>query len=233
RVAALRHRRAGRGRDPARRVRLARRTGAARHAGGRAHALQPAARTRREALARQDRRRGATRPLPRLTMATTVFMEALSPTMEEGRLVKWHKREGDAVQSGETLAEVETDKAVMDLVARAGGVLRQVTVREGETVPVGKEIAVIAAAGEAVATAQGRGTGDEGRVVTAQAARVAAPVAVVDATRVKASPLARRIAKETGLDLKQVTGSGPGGRVVRKDLEIAKAAVPVVPVPRP
>ena len=144
-------------------------------------------------------------------MATTVFMEALSPTMEEGRLVKWHKREGDPVQSGETLAEVETDKAVMDLVARAGGVLRQVTVREGETVPVGKEIAVIAAAGEAVATAQGRGTGDEGRVVTAQAARVAAPVAVVDATRVKASPLARRIAKETGLDLKQVTGSGPGG----------------------
>ncbi len=159
-------------------------------------------------------------------MATTVFMEALSPTMEEGRLVKWHKREGDAVQSGETLAEVETDKAVMDLVARGDGVLRQVTVREGETVPVGKEIAVIAVPGEAAAPAPKA-------VAPAQTVTVAAPVAVADATRVKASPLARRIAKETGLDLKEVTGSGPGGRVVRKDLEVAKAAVPVAPVPRP
>ena len=161
-------------------------------------------------------------------MATTVFMEALSPTMEEGRLVKWHKREGDAVQSGETLAEVETDKAVMDLVARGDGVLRQVTVREGETVPVGKEIAVIAVPGEAAPTAA-----PAPKAVVPAQTLTAAPVAVADATRVKASPLARRIAKETGLDLKEVTGSGPGGRVVRKDLEIAKAAVPVVPVPRP
>src|SRR5216117_2411796 len=83
-------------------------------------------------------------------MATKVFMEALSPTMEEGRLVKWHKREGDAVKTGETLAEVETDKAVMDLVARADGVLRQVAVAEGQTVPVGSVVAVIAALGEKV-----------------------------------------------------------------------------------
>ena len=171
-------------------------------------------------------------------MATTVFMEALSPTMEEGRLVKWHKREGDAVQSGETLAEVETDKAVMDLVARGDGVLRQVTVREGETVPVGKEIAVIAVPGEA-AVPSGSGMRDAGSAKPVADAHPPSPIshpasaAVADATRVKASPLARRIAKETGLDLKEVTGSGPGGRVVRKDLEIAKAAVPVVPVPRP
>src|SRR5207247_8132018 len=83
-------------------------------------------------------------------MATKVFMEALSPTMEEGRLVKWHKREGDAVKTGETLAEVETDKAVMDLVARADGVLRQVAVTEGQTVPVGNVVAVIEAPGETV-----------------------------------------------------------------------------------
>src|SRR5256886_1017343 len=83
-------------------------------------------------------------------MATKVFMEALSPTMEEGRLVKWHKRDGDAVKTGETLAEVETDKAVMELVARADGVLRQVAVAEGQTVPVGSVVAVIAAPGEAV-----------------------------------------------------------------------------------
>src|SRR5213596_3816783 len=83
-------------------------------------------------------------------MATKVFMEALSPTMEEGRLVKWHKREGDAVKAGETLAEVETDKAVMDLIARADGVLQQVAVTEGQTVPVGNVVAVIAAPGETV-----------------------------------------------------------------------------------
>jgi len=77
-------------------------------------------------------------------------MEALSPTMEEGRVVKWHKGDGDAVKTGDTLAEVETDKAVMDLIARADGVLRQVSVAEGQTVPVGKVVAVIAAPGEAV-----------------------------------------------------------------------------------
>src|SRR5437870_13890528 len=78
-------------------------------------------------------------------MATKVFMEALSPTMEEGRLVKWHKRDGDAVKTGETLAEVETDKAVMELVARADGVLRQCAVTDGQTVPAGNAVADIAA----------------------------------------------------------------------------------------
>ena len=182
-------------------------------------------------------------------MATTVFMEALSPTMEEGRLVKWHKREGDAVQVGETLAEVETDKAIMDLQARADGILRQVAVAEGQTVPVGKEIAVIVAPGETVGA--GRGTGDEGRVAPSPAATVAAPspaprhsppaAAAADAAPVKASPLARRMAKESGVDLKLLTGSGPGGRVVRRDLETARArpaatvsaSAPVAPVPPP
>src|SRR2546422_351075 len=83
-------------------------------------------------------------------MATNVYMEALSPTMEEGRVVKWHKRDGDPVKTGETLAEVETDKAVMDLVARADGVLRQVAVAEGQTVAVGSVVAVIVAPGENV-----------------------------------------------------------------------------------
>src|SRR5205814_7915504 len=77
-------------------------------------------------------------------------MEALSPTMEEGRVVKWHKRDGDPVKTGDTLAEVETDKAVMDLVARADGVLRQVAAAEGQTVAVGSVVAVIASPGESV-----------------------------------------------------------------------------------
>src|SRR6184192_732019 len=164
-------------------------------------------------------------------------MEALSPTMEEGRVAKWHKRDGDAVKTGETLAEVETDKAVMDLVARADGVLRQVAVAEGQTVPVGSVVAVIAAPGEPVgATAasapppapvpSGSGKRETGNVatMTAPAPVVVAPLpatAPSDATRVKASPLARRMAKEAGVDLKLVTGSGPGGRVVKKELERA------------
>src|SRR2546422_9981476 len=86
-------------------------------------------------------------------MATNVYMEALSPTMEEGRVVKWLKRDGDPVKTGETLAEVETDKAVMDLVARADGVLRQVAAAEGQTVAVGSVVAVIAAPGEPVGAA--------------------------------------------------------------------------------
>jgi pyruvate dehydrogenase E2 component (dihydrolipoyllysine-residue acetyltransferase) len=165
-------------------------------------------------------------------MATNVYMEALSPTMEEGRVAKWHKREGDAVKAGETLAEVETDKAVMDLVARADGVLRQVAVAEGQTVPVGSVVAVIAAAGETVGTAPAPApkpapaptrSGERGAVPSAVvvAGQAAAPA---DATRVRASPLARRIAREQGVDLKVLTGSGPGGRVVKRDLERAPTA---------
>src|SRR5438034_11782428 len=169
-------------------------------------------------------------------MASKVFMEALSPTMEEGRLVKWHKREGDAVKTGETLAEVETDKAVMDLVARADGVLRQVAVTEGQTVPVGNVVAFIAAPGETVGpSAQapapapaGKREGGGATPAPAHAVATAPSTLVADATRVKASPLAKRMARESGVDLKLVTGSGPGGRVVKRDLEGAapRASVP-------
>ena len=169
-------------------------------------------------------------------MATKVVMEALSPTMEEGRLVKWTKAVGEPVKSGETLAEVETDKAVMELVARADGQLLQQVVAEGATVPVGDVVAYIGAPGESVgapAVATPAKTAAP-TAVSSQPSAVsvaAVPVTVVDATRVKASPLARRIAKEQGVDLKLVLGSGPGGRVVRKDLE--GAAVPVARPPSP
>src|SRR5688572_27977084 len=81
-------------------------------------------------------------------MATKIFMEALSPTMEEGRLVKWLKNEGDAVKSGEPLAEVETDKAIMDLRARGGGVLRERLINEGDSRPVEQLVGAIAGADE-------------------------------------------------------------------------------------
>src|SRR6186713_2772781 len=88
-------------------------------------------------------------------MATKVFMEALSPTMEEGRLVKWMKAEGDAVKSGDVLAEVETDKAIMELVARGDGVLRKRLIEDGATSPVGVVIAVIAGKDEDVSALLG------------------------------------------------------------------------------
>ncbi len=171
-------------------------------------------------------------------MATTVHMEALSPTMEEGRLVKWTKKEGDPVKTGETLAEVETDKAVMELIARADGNLVKVLVPEGKTVPVGDVVAYIGAPGEKVgeasaAAAAGKGKGEGGRVLPAPPPTpTPVPTATVSDERVKASPLAKRIARETGVDLKLLSGSGPGGRVVKRDLEGAPAAPPA-PLPPP
>ena len=168
-------------------------------------------------------------------MATTVVMEALSPTMEEGRIVKWSKAVGDAVKTGETLAEVETDKAVMEIVARADGQLLKQLVAEGATVPVGEAVGVIGAPGESVATTAPAAPAKKPSAVSSQPSAVSSqpsavspqpvpPVAPADATRVvRASPLAKRLAKERGVDLKLVQGSGPGGRVIMRDLEGAVA----------
>jgi len=183
-------------------------------------------------------------------------MEALSPTMEEGRLVAWKKREGEPVKAGETLAEVETDKAVMELVARSDGVLRRIVLGEGTTVPVGALVAVVGSADEDISDLQGVPTappqppqGVGGRVsaggapakpgpsaaASAPAAPVAAPTVSLHPTpahptpssaRVRSSPLARRLASERGLDLSRVAGTGPQGRVVKRDVEAAATAAP-------
>jgi pyruvate dehydrogenase E2 component (dihydrolipoamide acetyltransferase) len=168
-------------------------------------------------------------------------MEALSPTMEEGRLVKWTKHEGDPVKSGETIAEVETDKAVMELVARADGQLLKVVVPEGTTVPVGNVVAWIGKPGEkvdgdgAAAPAPKSAPAPEPQKRAPSAVRSAPESALqpapADATRVKASPLAKRMAKDAGVDLKLVQGSGPGGRVVRRDVEQAPTAVVATTAP--
>src|SRR5689334_3771854 len=111
-------------------------------------------------------------------MATKVFMEALSPTMEEGRLVKWLKNEGDAVKSGDALAEVETDKAIMELVARGDGVLRKRLVGEGESRPVGALVGVIATADEnidaLVASGASGASGGDAAAKPAEAPKAAA-----------------------------------------------------------
>jgi pyruvate dehydrogenase E2 component (dihydrolipoamide acetyltransferase) len=157
-------------------------------------------------------------------MATKVVMEALSPTMEEGRLVEWKKREGDVVMAGDVLAEVETDKAVMELVARAGGTLLRHAVAAGTTVPVSQVVGWIGQPGEAL----GDGAAAPATPAAPRAPVAAAPVTVVApapvaAGRIKASPLARKMAADRGVDLSRVPGSGPEGRVIRRDVESAGA----------
>jgi len=211
-------------------------------------------------------------------MATKVVMEALSPTMEEGRLVKWLKNEGDAVKSGDVLAEVETDKAVMELVARGDGVIRRRIASEGDASPVGTLLAVIAAPDENIDAIVGAAGGetkpaaDTASAVVANMAEdagassvpsspkesqgeastppqgkeatppvAAAPAAPCpaqaspaqatpaegapsgDGHRLRSSPLARRLASERGIELSQIRGSGPGGRIIKKDIESAPA----------
>ena len=187
-------------------------------------------------------------------MATKVFMEALSPTMEEGRLVKWLKNEGDAIKTGDVIGEVETDKAIMELVARGDGVLRKRLINEGDAVPVGTLVGVIAAADENI-DALIAGAASPAPAATPAATPVAAPPtasptahpvpppgpavpsapapAPAPAARAasqgptRSSPLARRLASERGLDLGAVQGSGPNGRIIKRDIEAAAAnAVP-------
>jgi pyruvate dehydrogenase E2 component (dihydrolipoamide acetyltransferase) len=182
-------------------------------------------------------------------MITKVHMEALSPTMEEGQLVRWLKAEGDAVANGDVLAEIETDKATMELVARGDGVLRKILLAAGGTAPVGSVIGVVADAGDdisgiaadgpgagAAPTAGGSGPAEAPAAAAAPAAGApAAPPAQAAAAeapaggeggRVKASPLARRLADDLGVDLGRVEGSGPGGRIVKRDVEAAREAAP-------
>jgi pyruvate dehydrogenase E2 component (dihydrolipoamide acetyltransferase) len=182
-------------------------------------------------------------------------MEALSPTMEEGRLIEWKKNEGDAVAVGDVLAEVETDKAVMELVARGAGVLLKQLVAAGATVPVSAPVGWIGEKGEAVPgdgapaapakkaeekpaaaakkteekpAAEPAKKKDETPAAAPKDAEPKAPEAAAPAPpaparaageRVKASPLARKIASERGVDLAGVSGSGPEGRIIKRDLE--------------
>ncbi len=210
-------------------------------------------------------------------MATKVTMEALSPTMEEGRLVKWTKNEGDQVKAGDVLAEVETDKAVMELVARGDGVLRKRLANEGDASPIGTLLAVIAAADENIDSIVGSAapaaaatpaqpapaaqsqspTQSRGEASAPPPQKVAASPSVAPPTpaqprpapprppaapaaprgngstqpgapsapggRQRSSPLARRLASEKGIQLGAIHGTGPGGRIVKRDIENAKA----------
>ena len=170
-------------------------------------------------------------------MALEILMPALSPTMEEGTLAKWLVAEGDRVQSGDLLAEIETDKATMEFEAVDEGVIGKLLVAEGTAnVKVNSAIAILLEEGDAadatVSPAQSAAAAapltHEANAVDAPAA-TAAPAAAIsnDGTRIFASPLARRIAADQGLDLAKITGSGPKGRIVKADVSGAPAPASV------
>ncbi|WP_201408490.1 dihydrolipoamide acetyltransferase family protein [Mycobacterium paraintracellulare] len=149
-----------------------------------------------------------------------ITMPRLSDTMEDGVILTWFKNIGDRVERGDILAEIETDKATMELESYDEGILERVLAGEGDRVPVGVLIAVIGD-GSGVSTEL---TGPAPSATVGAVSQVPAPSAPIHATtdsaaRPKASPLARKIAAEKGLDLNSVTGSGPGGRIVRHDVE--------------
>jgi pyruvate dehydrogenase E2 component (dihydrolipoamide acetyltransferase) len=188
-------------------------------------------------------------------MPINILMPALSPTMEKGNLTKWLKKEGDKVKSGDVIAEIETDKATMEVEAVDEGTIAKILVPEGtQDVPVNNVIAVLAADGEDVkAAAAGGGAApapaapkadapkaDAPKAVAAPASapapvvqapaapapQAAAPQAAAPASngaRVFASPLARRLAKDAGIDVSRIAGTGPHGRIVAKDVEAAKS----------
>ncbi len=150
-------------------------------------------------------------------MPISLKMPALSPTMEQGTLAKWLVKEGDSVSAGDLLAEIETDKATMEFEAIDDGVIAKILVAEGtENVKVGTEIAIITGEGEDASSA----TPAAAPAPKAEVAPAAAPAPASD-DRVKASPSAKKLAAEVGVDLAAVAGTGPGGRIVREDVEAA------------
>jgi len=184
-------------------------------------------------------------------------MPKLSPTMEEGQLARWLKKEGDKVSMGEPLAEIDTDKATMEMQALSNGVLRKILINEGESAPLGQPIAIIGEADEdisellktATATKPTQAATATEKVAESDAApaveatpedqETAEPPASTDGKkpqesaaptgRVLISPIAARMAAEAGIDLKSLRGSGPGGRIVKSDVEAARTQKPTAP----
>jgi pyruvate dehydrogenase E2 component (dihydrolipoamide acetyltransferase) len=191
-------------------------------------------------------------------MSTEIKLPRLGQGMESGTIVKWLKSEGESIEKGEPLYELDTDKVTQEVESDASGVLLKITVQEGE-VEVGRTIAVIGAEGEEVAPEadaaadadespeeegsrapardEERERGREASVATAEREAAGEPAAAAAPARadgrVKASPLARRIARERGLDLAAISGTGPEGRIVAEDVERAAAAPAPAPAPAP
>ncbi len=176
-------------------------------------------------------------------MAVAVQLPALSPTMKDGRITKWLKNEGDKITSGTEIAELETDKSNLAIEAYDDGILLKIVVKAGDSAPVGSTIAWIGKAGEAIPATPPPAAAPAAAVAPAPVAQAAAPAKAAPvvaepvappapAGRLRASPLAKRVAETQGVDLSGVQGSGPNGRIVRRDVEAAleKKLVGAAPV---
>ena len=169
---------------------------------------------------------------------TEVIMPKMGDGMEEGTLVEWLVKDGDKVKSGQVIGNIQTDKATLELEAPGSGFLTGFLLTAGQTVPVGVPIAIILKEGESVPAGWGSGGGSAPAAASAPAGESAPVAASAPATsapvsneRVKASPLAKKIAAELGVDLGSVTGSGPSGRIVQKDVVAAKGSGSAVAAP--
>jgi pyruvate dehydrogenase E2 component (dihydrolipoamide acetyltransferase) len=187
-------------------------------------------------------------------MATKVIMPKLSPTMEEGQISRWLKKEGDKVSMGEPLAEIDTDKATMEMQALGNGVLRKILINEGQSAPLGQTIAVIGEPDEDIASLLSEAPAPaqqpeqkkeeapspapeqpqpqpQPQTKAAVAANGRQPQAAAsDSGRMIVSPLAARMAAEAGIDLRSLQGSGPGGRIIKRDIEAATSKPAAAPV---
>lgn len=176
-------------------------------------------------------------------MATEIKMPQLSDTMSSGKIVIWKKKEGDSVSRGEALAEVETDKANLEIECFHPGVLLKILTPEGSTANVGEVIAVIGQAGEQVSSGGNKtapaASAPKAEPVQASVSQPASPQVVTavqsndSSSRIIASPLAKKLAKEASIDLSGIAGSGPGGRIVKRDIEGSVSAPQKVATPQP
>jgi len=172
---------------------------------------------------------------------SAITMPKMSDTMEEGKIVRWLKREGDQVTEGEPIAEIETDKANVEMEAFEPGVIKEIIAKEGDTVPVGQAIAELEAPGAAAVPKPPEpaiSAPPPAQALEAPVRQEIAPKEVAsEEERIKASPLARKIAEEKGIDLSKVQGTGPNGRIVEADVEALlgekKPPAPPTPAPRP
>jgi pyruvate dehydrogenase E2 component (dihydrolipoamide acetyltransferase) len=161
-------------------------------------------------------------------MAINIEMPKLSDTMTEGTVIKWHKQVGDSVEVGDLLAEIETDKATMEMEAFDDGTITEILVKAGEKAVIGGTLAILggdsaAAPSSAAPATSSPASAPSTAPATAKAAAPAAPVSN-DGNRVKASPLARKIAAEKGVELQGISGTGPAGRIVKNDVEAASSS---------
>jgi len=167
-------------------------------------------------------------------LATSIVMPQMGYDMHEGKVVRWLKKEGEEVTRGEVIAEIETDKATVEYEAYTGGVMAKIVAEEGIAIPVGGLIAVMTAPGEAIPediltdaaiALAADSPAPAAAAVQALEGPISAAVAPADTEEVRASPLARRLAKERGFDLATITGTGPGGRITEADIPEQGAAV--------